>query len=282
MKLVGISGYAGEKQQHLNNAYVTAFQRAEYTPIILPSLIIGNREAYSDQIKAEYEHRAMNVAKKLDILVLSGGMDLNPATYNEYNYDSRGTDLMRDRTEAALAKAFIELKKPIIGICRGFQMLGNMFGLEYFQQSLDDTKELHNASSQDIEIRSEPVHDIYLYGPMYQFYKKLGLLKLDDNRIQVNSWHHQGFTFKRDCKPYKNDDELIKEINSYAFDKKEIRILASTDTTIEAFYHTTLPIYGFQWHPEEYGDKGFTIQFFLDRVKSDNQQITPQVEEAHV
>jgi putative glutamine amidotransferase len=60
----------------------------------------------------------------LDGLILAGGSDVDPATYGaEPHPETRGTNEQRDRFEAAVARAALERDMPVLGICRGMQML---------------------------------------------------------------------------------------------------------------------------------------------------------------
>jgi len=60
----------------------------------------------------------------LDGLILAGGSDLDPATYGaEPHPETSGTNEQRDRFEASLARAALERDMPVLGICRGMQML---------------------------------------------------------------------------------------------------------------------------------------------------------------
>jgi putative glutamine amidotransferase len=60
----------------------------------------------------------------LDGLILAGGSDVDPATYGaEPHPETTGTNEERDRFETALARAALERDMPVLGICRGMQML---------------------------------------------------------------------------------------------------------------------------------------------------------------
>ncbi len=261
MKIIGVTGYYDDNQQHINQAYIKAFSREGFTPVILPSMSFGNREVNSKATEKYYKNLAKSIAEKIDILVLTGGGDINPFVFGETNYASYNTDISRDRTEIALAKAFIELKKPVMGICRGFQILGNIYKLKHYQQDLDKTDEVHSGKALGIETRNEPFHDLILFGEFLDYYK--GLHGTDDyDSIRVNSWHHQGFTYKEDLKACENPNEMNDYIKSIAEETK-LKILASSVSVIEAFEHSELPIFGVQWHPEEYGRSGLTIDYFL-------------------
>jgi len=113
-----------------------------------------------------------------DGLLLTGGGDVAPARYAQENRGSLLVDLERDRTELALAKAYLEAGKPILGVCRGMQLLNVVLGGTLIQD-LGDTLNLFHR-----RIESDKVHSIVaregsvlhtLYGPLFA----------------VNSAHHQ-------------------------------------------------------------------------------------------
>ena len=60
----------------------------------------------------------------LDAIVLTGGCDIDPATYGSQPHpETGGTTPERDRFEVALARAALERDMPVLGICRGMQLL---------------------------------------------------------------------------------------------------------------------------------------------------------------
>jgi putative glutamine amidotransferase len=73
-------------------------------------------------------------AAQLDGLVLQGGNDLAPESYDETPLKPEWAgDAVRDRYEMQLVKAFIDFGKPIIGICRGHQLLNVFLGGTLYQ-----------------------------------------------------------------------------------------------------------------------------------------------------
>ena len=65
----------------------------------------------------------------LDALILAGGADVDPASYGaEPHAETRGTWPERDRFELALARRALERDMPLLGICRGMQMLNVALG----------------------------------------------------------------------------------------------------------------------------------------------------------
>lgn len=155
--------------------------------------------------------RVTDDAERCDGLLLPGGGDLDPALYGQANQGSRGIDAERDQRELALCRAFLEQKKPILGICRGAQVLAVALGGTLLQDL---------PSHSGLADGSDRMHDTRTAGILTSLYGP---------ECTVNSWHHQAVDrVPPDC-----------------------RILqVSEDGVIEAFRHNTLPILAVQWHPE--------------------------------
>ena len=76
---------------------------------------------------------AVIVRKKVRIsdydgLVLPGGTDLNPALYHEKNKGSRGISKSLDKLQKDLLTQFVKARKPVLGVCRGCQLINVYFG----------------------------------------------------------------------------------------------------------------------------------------------------------
>jgi putative glutamine amidotransferase len=92
-------------------AYVEAVQRAGGLVLMLPP----------DPELAAEPHQALEL---IDGLILAGGADIDPATYEqEAHPETTGTVPERDAFEVALARAAIERELPVLGICRGMQLI---------------------------------------------------------------------------------------------------------------------------------------------------------------
>jgi putative glutamine amidotransferase len=105
-----------------------------------------------------------------DGLILCGGNDLQPCYYGEEINGSLDFDEERDRTEMALVQKFFQTGKPILGICRGMQLLNVALGGTLYQ----------NISGH----RGEILHTVKA--------EKGSLLeKLYGKEFTVNSFHHQ-------------------------------------------------------------------------------------------
>ena len=144
-------------------------------------------------------------------LLLPGGGDLDPAIYGAEDAGlCRDVDAERDRRELALCRRFLDAGKPVLGICRGAQVLAVALGGTLLQDvpghsGLPGGDSLHDTRTAGFLTG--------LYGPA----------------CTVNSCHHQAV----DRLP---DGCRILQV--------------SGDGVIEAFSHRTLPALGIQWHPE--------------------------------
>lgn len=118
-------------------------------------------------------------AKDCGGLLLPGGADLDPALYGQENQGSRGIDPELDRVELALVRQFAAEGRPVLGICRGMQVINTAFGGSLIQ-------DLPTAASHRWE---EPEGDkchpaAALEGSF--------LHRLYGGGFSVNSAHHQG------------------------------------------------------------------------------------------
>lgn len=150
-----------------------------------------------------------------DGLILCGGGDVEPKYYNEEITESKGIDDDRDRAELALIKAFVEAGKPVLGICRGHQILNVYFGGS-LHQHMPETP-VHRSGTKEDLVHPVTATQEGVVGTLY------------GESFTVNSFHHQAVK------------ELGKGLVATAFWQ---------DTYVEAFQHETLPVFGVQWHPE--------------------------------
>ena len=150
-----------------------------------------------------------------DGLILCGGNDIDPKYYGEEMAGAVSIDDKRDTAEFALLKAFIDTGKPILGICRGYQLINVFFGGSLYQH-LPET-DLHRSGTDFYSAHNvKAVEDSIIYG-------------LYGSSFSVNSAHHQAVKV------------LGENLRATAY---------WNDKYIEAYEHTSLPIFGVQWHPE--------------------------------
>ncbi len=114
--------------------YVSAVQRAGGLAIVLPP-----DQAVTSDPDA--------VLGRVDALLLAGGADLDPAVYGaEPHAETKGTWPERDRFEIALVRRAIERDMPLLGICRGMQVLNVALGGSLDQHLPDSVaNELHRS-----------------------------------------------------------------------------------------------------------------------------------------
>ncbi len=171
-------------------------------------------------------------AKDLDGLVLQGGSDLWPGTYGEEPLRPEWSgDAIRDRYEIELLRAFIRSGKPVLGICRGMQLINVAMGGTLYQ---DIATQLPDAGlHRDWDIYCQHFHTLRIL-------PGTGLSKLYPGveTSRVNSVHHQAI---KDL-----GKDLVVEARSEG------------DQVIEAIrWQGSSYVFGVQWHPEfhDRGDK---------------------------
>lgn len=117
-----------------------------------------------------------------DGLLIPGGDDVDPKLYGQEKSEQCGPqNPLRDRLDPALLKAFLPTGKPVLGVCRGLQMLNVHLGGTLHQ----DIKELQGLCHQGSVWQAKPSHDVAL-----QEQSKLRAI-LDKDKLTVNSIHHQ-------------------------------------------------------------------------------------------
>lgn len=122
-----------------------------------------------------------------DGVLFTGGPDLHPFLFGEDTHKSCGNvSLARDSFEMALLKLAMEEKKPILGVCRGLQLINVALGGDLYQ-------DLPTQFSSDFPIaHKQPFH----YTTMSHFVDvvpgtRLAAIAGERASIQVNSMHHQ-------------------------------------------------------------------------------------------
>lgn len=206
---IGLSGNFNGEAHLLAKAYVNAVLQAGGTPLILPP----NRE----------EDVVEKMLDVVDALLFTGGGDFTADVLGEALHPSvSGLNPERDAFEMPLIKKALQRQLPILGICRGEQLINIAMGGSLYQDIPSQTVN-PLPHSQQIS-RDSCSHQVLL-----QEGTLLSHL-LGEERQAVNSFHHQA----------------IKSIG------KGLRIAAiGTDGIIEAVESDEgKPIIGVQWHPE--------------------------------
>lgn len=208
--IIGITTDVEKNDRHvLSHTYIKAVIRAGGLPIILPVGI---------------EKDVKQFAGMLDGLLLTGGGDPNPMIFGEEPHARLGTvDPARDAVEFELFKEVLALDKPILGVCRGLQVMnlalgGNMYQDIYAQKEGELLQHSQKAPN--------------THGAHFVQVENSSLLEsiTKTNEIKVNSYHHQA----------------VKDVP-----KPLIISGTASDGIIEAIESTAHTfVLGVQWHPE--------------------------------
>lgn len=173
------------------------------------------------------------ILKFTDGLILHGGADVAPSSYSEEPISDKWPgDKIRDQYEIKLYREAKAIGLPVLGICRGLQIINVAEGGSLYQDL--NTQNQKTKLHRDKNLYDEHWHQINLEsnGFLSQIYPRTQVAK-------VNSVHHQGIK--------KLAKELIVEATSLE------------DGVIEAIRHETMRpspldsspfILGVQWHPE--------------------------------
>lgn len=216
--VIGISGsilinkgnaFSGYRRSYVNQDYVEAVLRAGAIPFIIP---------FNEDLEATRE-----MVEKVDGIILSGGHDVNPYYYGEDPMLKIGELFPeRDVFDMELYKTAIELKKPIFGICRGYQIINVINGGTLYQDLsyADFVKIKHDQ----VDNPTQATHFVELEEGTF-------LKNILGEKYKVNSFHHQ----------------ILKDV------APGFKVVAkSSDGVIESIEKITEDnfVIGVQWHPE--------------------------------
>lgn len=208
------SSLGGAHRVRLNSAYVTSLENAGLVPLVVPPL--RNDEA------------ARAIVSRVDGVLLTGGEDVEPSLYGQERNEKSGTaNEPRDRTEIALIRAARELKKPILAICRGPQVLNVALGGTLIQDIPSQVPGALEHNERDE--RAGRVHDVIIEKGS-RIAEAIGATS-----ISVNSLHHQSVL----------DVAPDLKITARAPDG----VVEGVESIDEDWW-----VMGVQWHPEEMND----------------------------
>lgn len=184
----------GEKRDAISQEWIKLLEECNIIPILIPNSL----------------KNVKNFIQDLDLkgIILSGG-------------DNIGDYPDRDETENQLIEYSLEESIPVLGVCRGMQILNKFFGGDIIKNGSDEHVRInHNVKIADLK------------------FKKL----FTEDEIEVNSFHKNIIT----------KEKLHDDLAIFAIDER--------DDTVEGYYHKKFPIIGVMWHPERtYNDKSFLL-----------------------
>jgi putative glutamine amidotransferase len=224
----------------MNQTYVRILENLGALPVMIPLQMS--------------EATLRGIFERLDGLLLPGGEDIDPSNYGEERHPQLGsTDGERDRTELLMTRWAIEEGMPLLGVCRGVQVINVACGGSLFQDLTSQCGELNK-------------HDYF--PPTYERFRISHQVAIEpDSRLartlgavhEVNSMHHQG----------------ISTLG------RGLRVVAiAEDGLAEAVEVPELPfVVGVQWHPEELAKtdqhSAGLVHNFIEVASSDWRSQTP-------
>ncbi|MFJ7825359.1 gamma-glutamyl-gamma-aminobutyrate hydrolase family protein [Psychrobacillus sp. NPDC096623] len=213
--IIGVSSNVKEDLLSVPMSNIRAIKQFGGIPLVLPNLV-------GEEIE--------QIAETIDGLLLTGGGDIDPTLFDEEPLPGLGNIVPeRDEFEMALIQKMLELGKPILGICRGAQIMsiavgGDMYQDIYSQKGgslLQHDQQAPNwHGSHFVEVTAGSL-----------LHKIVGV-----DKFKVNSYHHQALRNMP-------DGFIVSGVAS--------------DGVIESFESTKHPfVMGVQWHPESLLPKG--------------------------
>lgn len=177
-----------------------------------------------------------------DLLLLPGGGDFDPAFYGEKAAGAKPSDGMLDLMQFQLLQLALVRQKPVIGICKGMQLIHVFFGGRLLQDLPEDNIHYYPYTTKDAihSVQLLPFPSMITHKKNdrdFLSYEKASASQREKQMLStllaqfsvVNSAHHQAVSDLPDCL---------------------ICLQQSPDGIPETILHKELPIVGFQWHPE--------------------------------
>lgn len=209
--LVGLIPLVDEARESLwmLPGYMQGVARAGGLPVMLP--LSGDAPDFEQ------------MASLCDGFLLTGGHDVSPELYGAQRLPVCGVcSPERDRMETALLRLAMRADKPVLGICRGIQLINAALGGTLWQ-------DLPSQRPSLVEHHQRPPYDVPVHGVSILPDTPLADL-LGAPRLSVNSYHHQAIR------------SLAPPLSPMAL---------SEDGLVEAVWHPGLRfLWAVQWHPE--------------------------------
>ncbi len=234
--VIGITGNYSDQTCTLAEGYYRSVLLSGGIPVVIPPY--KETDILADQLDS------------LDGIIFSGGGDINPLFTGEEPLPAlHSINAERDRQELLMARMAYDRQIPMLGICRGIQIIAAALGGELYQDIYTQDTGATVKHSQDLD-RGIASHTV-------ETEEGTVLRRLfGTGRLAVNSFHHQA----------------VKTV------PKDFRVCArSSDGLIEAMESSAFrSVIGVQWHPECFclnGDKSMEPLFgwLVDEARSFNE-----------
>ena len=166
----------------------------------------------------------VDILDRIDGMVFAGGSDVDPALYGEVPHPTTSVKPERDKAEMMLLRAALDRDLPVLGVCRGLQLMTVLYGGRLHQHLPDVLGHTGHRPTSGAKFGEHPVR--LVAGTLC--HKILG------DEVIVNSFHHQGIADPGRLQPsgWCPEDDLIETAEDP---------------------NRTFAI-GVQWHPEDTSD----------------------------
>ena len=222
----GATGLRSKNLQYLEESIAQWVMSRDVLVFMIPTVNTGGLLHPSNITLRHY-------ARHLDGLVLQGGADVSPQTYSETATRPEWSgDRARDLYELELLHEFVDAGKPVLGICRGCQLINVGFGGTLYQ---DIASDVEGATSHVNDLYDRHRHTI-----VFPKGSSLAGLFPKTGEALVNSIHHQSVK------------DLGRDITVEAY--------SQGDNIVEAIrYQRARFVMGLQWHPEFHSAGGVEL-----------------------
>ena len=219
--------FQGMTLQYIEQNVAHWLMQREVLALMIPSPEGDTRRHASPVTVADY-------ARELDALVLMGGSDVCPGSYGEAPLNPAWNgDRIRDDYEIALMRAFVAVGKPVLGLCRGAQVINVAMGGTLYQDIPTQRPDALHHRDQALYEKNCHATSIVAGSGLARLYPGLSLAK-------TNSVHHQA----------------IKALGRDVV----VEAWSEPDRIVEAIrWAGPSYVFGVQWHPEFHppGDRTF-------------------------
>ena len=222
--LVGISsqhGAVGQDWNFVTGDYVYALEKAGATPVLLP--------------RCNDSETLLPILEMLDGILITGGTDVAPYYYGENQKNYCGMVIpLRDEYDLSIARYALANDKPLLGICRGNQIINVACGGTLYQDIQKDGE--FNSHSYDLTSRNAAFHTAKLAeGSIVR-------AAFGEEELWINSFHHQAV---------KDPGKNVK-VTAVAYDG----VTEAIEVEGKKF------AVGLQWHPEMMFDTPLQAKIF--------------------
>ncbi|MBM4140459.1 MAG: gamma-glutamyl-gamma-aminobutyrate hydrolase family protein [Nitrospira sp.] len=227
--IIGITTDIETEYFKLKQHYVDAIIKVGGVPILIPP--IGNPSSYTERMNG---------------LLIPGGDDIDPFYYKEAMTSTvKPVSRQRSDFEISLLKEIVNLRRPVLGICYGMQLINVAFDGTLYQDTDPVRKKappkLSNGVDLEFPVEINHKNEYHIVVIAENRFLKKG-------KFSVNSTHHQA----------------VKKLGTSLID-----FAYSPDKLIEAFYMGNYPfLVGVQWHPERLMDDSLSLNLFSSFVEA--------------